>query len=472
MLPVSAPDQSLRKLGALIEARASALIDSAGKSVEIDSRRVQDGQKTGADLTITSKLEALPKKKALRLSGTVTEGRRSRPFSFELPASWPEALQAGSDALAKLTGAKRNAAIQPVSKSASALAAAAECHEVINRQALAVETPVLLESLEVETAIESCRTALELDPSLSFARATLALAEVMNGDDEAATKSLALLSDDSSETAALAHVWLLMRYQSNEAGIAALQKSLRAHQTRLLTRTVLAETFTALGDHAQALSTWGDIAAMVPSAVWALSHLSAAQLRQGRRDEALATARKAVEFAPQNRDAQVRLANSFIEANKLDDAIAILKPLTDSKAARGEHLLLLGWVYWLKSDTQRAATLFQASLDRASAAAEWRTRGRAFYNLALVEASQGRFDSAKVALKASLQTGYRVAMVDRSLQSIAHEVDRSRGQAFDGGYRPSLMPRESSLFALDEFGELDPFATKAPPPKGLVLSRF
>ena len=472
IVPAVAADQSLRKLGALIGARASALIDSAATSVELDSQRARDGKKAGAELVITSKLEALPKKRALRLSGTVSEAGRSKPFMIDLPSAWPEALQAGSDALAKLTGAKQNAATQPASKSAEALMAAAECYEGVNRQTLAVEAPILLDTLELGAAMESCRSAIELDPSLSFARATLALAEVMMGDDAAATKSLALLADDSSEAATLAQFWLITRYQSNQAGIASLQQSLAVHRTRLRTRVVLAETFSTLGEHAKAASAWSEIAAMVPAAPWALGPLSAALSRLGKRDEALASARKGVELGPQSREAQTHLANRLIEASRLDEAIALLKPLTDSKHAGAQELLLLGWVYWLKSDAQRAATFFQASLDRATSAAQWRTRGKAFYNLALVEAYQGRSDSAKVALKASLQTGYRVARLDSTLQTISHEVDRSRGQAFDGGHRPSLMPRESSLFALDEFGELEPLAIKAPPPEGLVLSRF
>jgi hypothetical protein len=38
--------------------------------------------------------------------------------------------------------------------------------------------------------------------------------------------------------------------------------------------------------------------------------------------------------------------------------------------------------------------------------------------------------------------------------------------------RPSLIPREASLFPVDQYGELDPRAPKPAPPNGLVLFRF
>jgi hypothetical protein len=77
-----------------------------------------------------------------------------------------------------------------------------------------------------------------------------------------------------------------------------------------------------------------------------------------------------------------------------------------------------------------------------------------------------------VALRAALQTGYRPRTADASLATVLREL-QGREPAFDaGGQRASLVPRESSLFPLDAFGEPDPEAPKPPPPEGLILFRF
>jgi tetratricopeptide (TPR) repeat protein len=496
LLPAASSSIDLKKLGLLIEARASELIESSGKTSELHLRQVlamadaenldpaaMNDAKTaalaraalGADVVVTMTLET--KGKALLLSGVVLEAQgKSTPFSKELSAAWPDALVVGSEVVAgAVLGAPvRRTSTQPESKSAEALLALADCYAVIVRQPMAIETPAVLEPGEIDAAVTSCRKAVEADPTLHFAQATLALALAVDGDDVGATKALASLADadDTLEPYSLARFWLLTRYQSNEAGLAYLRSIVAKHPSEVIARAALAQTLALLNDNVKAVDAWNEVLAMAPNSPVALGQLSRAQFRAGKRAQSLVTAKKAFELAPLSRDARLQLASRYIDVSKPDEAIALLQPLTDSKDARGEPLLRLGWAYWLKGDPERAAGLYQAALDTATAASEWRTRGRAFYNLALVEAKRGHTDAAKVALKASLQTGFRMRQLDASLVSVSREVERTGAQSFDGGNRVALVPRESSLFPLDLFGDVEPSAKKPPPPEGLVLFRF
>lgn len=492
VLPTGASTPDLQKLGLLIDARASELLEAAGKTNELHLRQVLGMAETesfdasdpktaalarinlGADRVVSTTLSV--KGKGLLLTGAVVDASKSTAFSAELPSAWPDALIAGSEAIAKAINgaAPKRAPTQPESKSPEALTALADCYATIVRQPLAIETPAVLEPAEIEAAITSCRKALEADPSLHFAQATLALAQAISGDDAAAAKSLASLADadDVVEQYSLARFWLLTRYQSNQAGLAFLTSIAAKHPAELIARVAIAETYASINDTGNALTAWNEVVALVPNSPIALGRLSRAQMRAGKRDESLATAKRGLELAPQSHEARLQLASRYIDAAKSDEAITLLKPLTDLKAPRGEHVLRLGWAHWLKGDSERAASYFQQALDLATTSSEWRTRGRAFYNLALVEAKRGHVDAAKVALKASFQTGFRMRQLDESLVAVSREVERTSAQAFDGGNRPSLMPRESSLFPVDLFGDIQPTAIKPPPPEGLVLFRF
>ncbi len=491
ILPAASSSLELSKLGLLIEARASELLEVAGKTNELHVRQVLSMAEAesldataltdpknralvksalGADQVIAVSLE----RKGVGLQLVIDSGA-GKSATVQLPAAWPEALVAGSEAVAKaVTGsAPKRAVTQPESKSAEALMALADCYAVTIHQPMAIETPAVLDPTEIEGAIAACRKAVETDPSLHFAQATLALALAVNGDDAAAAKALSGLADADEvfEPYSLARFWLLTRYQSNEAGLAYLRSIVTKHPSEIISRAALAETLALLNDNAKAVDAWNEVLQLEPSSPIVLGRLSRAQARAGKKDESVATAKRALELAPLSHDARLQLASRYIDVQRPDEAIATLKPLTDARDPRGEHLLRLGWAYWLKGDAERAATFFQAALDRATDASEWRTRGRSFYNLALVEAKRGHTDAARVALKASLQTGFRMKNLDDSLTVVSREVERT-SQSFDGGNRVSLVPRESSLFPIDRFGELQPLAKKPPPPEGLVLFRF
>lgn len=500
IMPPAAADPDLHGLGMMIEARASELIEQSGRFSELHIKQVlsmADGEgldpKTlsdpkvahlartllGADRLVTVSLSTSAK--GMTLSGAVVDAKKTTPFTATLPVTWPEALVLGSDAIAKAVLAAEKASLpkkssaQPESRSPEALRALAECYAVVIRQPLGIDNPAVLNGEELDGASSRCEAALSQDPSLRFAAAVLALNRAIIGDADGATKALGTLAttDDMVEPYTLARFWMVTRFQSNEDGLASLEDVLKRHPGELIALGYLADTQGLLNQHPQAEASWRRFLEAVPTSPFAWGKLSRALARQGRHDDAIAAAKKALELAPTSRVARLELGSRFIDASKLDEALTTLSGLTDPK---GELALRLGWAHWLKGDADAAEPLFQKALDTATSPSEWRTRGRAHYNLALVAAKRNKPDAAKASLKASMQTGYKVRTVDASLEKLAKEVERSSFQkaAVDAGSAPAtaLLPRESSLLPFDASGSADLTRKKDAPPQGFVIYKF
>ncbi len=495
--PPSSNDVRLQQLALLMEARASELVEQTNKVSELHLkqtlRAMQEEAFTG-DLNQAGDTEALriavgadravafsltANGDGLLLSGVMVDGKKPKPFTMKLPKTWSGALDQGSVALAKalLNGTplpkKLNA--QPSSTNDEALQLLGACYPVVLRQPLAVDTPALIDGGELERAIAACQKAIELDPQLRFAHAVNALALAILGGDAAAAKSLAALgdNDDVLEIYSLARFWLLTRYQSNEAGVAYLSDVVKRHPGELIARSYIGDTQFALGAWADAEKTWQGYVALAPASPWALGRLSKALARQGKHTEAIAAAKKGFLLSPTSPEARLELGSRLLDAGNLAEAEETLEPLSRLVPARGEHLLRLGWTHWLQGELDAAEAYFQRALDTATAPGEWRTRGRAAYDLALVEAKTGRKAEAKAHLKAAFATGYRVKDLDASLVDLVREMDREEvAKTTPPADKSPIKPRESSLFPVDAFGDVDVKATKPAPPEGLILFRF
>lgn len=491
LMPPSAASPELVKLGLLMEARASELLESSGQTHEFHLRQVlamarAEGlpmetlgqpataalvrQVMGADKVVTTALKA--NARGLVLEGVVVQAGSRTPFAAVLPRAWPAALVAGSEAIARalLGPTLPRTPVQPQSTSEAALVALAECWAVSLRQPLGVGEPVVIDARELELGIAACREAVEADPDLHFGLATLALLQAIAGDDLGAVASLGALdaSDEVVESATLARFWLLTRYQSNEAGVAYLRDALARHPAELILLTTLGEDYASLHDDARAIDAWTRLLAVAPSSSLALGQLSQSKAKLGKLEEALAHAQRALALAPGSKEARLQFAGRSLDLGRAGDAIKTLEPLGAAPTARGEHLLKLGWAHWLNGDFEAAAASFAAAVQRAAGPREWRTRGRAHYFLALDAARQGDAAAARSALSASRETGFRVRSLDPSLVALLGE----RELTSDAGTPPLLLPRESSLFPVDPFGELEPARPKPPPPEGLILFRF
>ncbi|MFT3706377.1 MAG: tetratricopeptide repeat protein [Archangium sp.] len=505
-LPPSSTDASLQQLGLLMVARASELTEETKKVNELHIKQVvravaeegfaEDLRQPanadalrgilGADRAVSFSLEVVGEN--YELAGVTVDGKKPKTFNAKLPKTWSGALEQGSVALAKaiLPGIALPAksAAQPSSTNEDALKALGQCYPVVLRQPLSPDTPALVETVELTRAAEACAKAVELDPKLRFALASGALAQAILGGDGVAAKALAGLgeSDDMLETYTLARFWLLTRYQSNEAGVAFLTDIVKKRPGELIARSYLGDTLFALGNWAEAEKVWRAYSEQVPNSAYAYGRVSKALARQNKHDEALVAARKGFALSATSTEARLELGSRLIDAGKVQEAQDVLSPLAQLNPARGEHLLRLGWAHWLEGELDPAQAYFQRALDVSNAPGEWRTRGRAAYDLALVAAKQNRADAAKAALKISMNSGLKLKDVDASLTAFVRDIERadvgasaSSASAKDGGTggaRASLVPRESSLFPVDSYGELDPKAKKPAAPDGLVLYRF
>jgi tetratricopeptide (TPR) repeat protein len=487
LLPPQSTEE-LKPLALLIAARASEELEAAGGVTELHLKQAlrvvqEEGVASSADSAEQLRglmgadralFFSLVAGTPLKVQWTVADGKKPVTGSAAVGATWAEALEQGSTAVAKALLGKppKRGVVQPSSTSEEALKSVGRCYATVLRQPLTVDTPSVLDAAELEQAVSDCRAAQTADPKLSFAAATLALAQAIIGADADATKTLQALAatDDSLELYTLARFWLLTRYQSNEAGIAYLRDVLKKHPGELLARTYLGETQLSVGAFADAEATFREALVLAPSSPFFFDRLSKALARQDKHEPAIAAAKKALELAPTSREARLELGSRLIDAGNPTAAVEQLKPLAELTGARGEHLLRLGWAHWLVGNGDEAAASFQKALDASNGAGDWRTRGRAFYDLALVEAKRGRKDAARVALRASVQTGLKLRTVDPLLTEAARDLERIDPDA--GRARPSIAPRESSLFPTDSFGEPDVKAKKPPAPEGLVLYRF
>lgn len=494
LMPPSASSAALRSLGLLMEARASEILESSGQTYEFHLRQVLAmaraeslpmdtlsqpataelvRQVMGADKVVTTALK--PSARGLVLEGVVVQAGKRTAFTAALPRAWPAALVAGSEAIAgALLGPRLpRTPVQPQSTSEAALVALAECWAVALRQPLGVEEPVVIDARELESGMAACRKAVESDPALHFGLATLALLQAIAGDDLGAVASLRGLdaSDEVLESSTLARFWLLTRYQSNEAGVAYLRDALARHPAELILLSTLGEDYASLHDDTQAIDAWTRLLAVAPNSSIALGHLSQSEAKLGKLEEALTHAQRALALAPRSQQARLQLAGRHLDLGRPGDAIQTLEPLSSEPEARGEHLLRVGRAHWLNGDFERAAASFAAAVKRAASPEEWRTRGHAHYFLALEATRQGNAAAARSALSASRETGFRVRNLDPSLVALLGERELTRPTS-DAETRPVLLPRESSLFPLDPFGELEPSRPKPPPPEGLILFRF
>ncbi len=478
LLPTHAASPEVTRLGLLMQARASELVEATGRYSEVHLKQVvamarQEGLDQdrlaedaladqarvllGADRVVT--LTLAQDGDAFTLSGAVRDGKDSKAYSKKVPGNWPEALLQGSEAIAQAVVAMEKGTLsstkaQPESRSDAALKALGQCWETALSQSLSIEAPVALSGESLDAALASCKSAVEADPSLRFAKASLALLQAINREDDGAESTLTSLGDSDAalEPLALARFYLLTRSQSNEAGVAWLKKVLKNHPGELLLQAYVADTLASMNQHSRAAMAWMEYLTLAPNSPYAQGRLSRSLARLNKQEPSLEAAKKALELAPQSHEARLQLASRQVDWKLLDEAMATLKPLVAEQHAPPEAMLRLGWAYWLAGNTDAAAPLFTAAAERASGPQAWRTRGRALYNLALVEAKGGKLDKAKATLLASRETGFIVARPDPVLAEVTKAL----------AAKPAPKPLAAPMSPGSLYVSLEPVKSKAP----------
>jgi tetratricopeptide (TPR) repeat protein len=357
----------------------------------------------------------------------------------------------------------------------TALAAYSRCLSVVERQSMGIENPVMLNSEVLTGALNACRAALQADPKFTAAKLALALGQAIGGNDEEATKALADAGEQDSAIYWITRFWLVSRYQTPEAGEGVLRQALEKRPGFLLAQMYLCEDLTVLGKNDKALAACEEAAAATPKGVVPLLRVGKVLARLKRHDDAIKKSQDALALEAnglKSRTGRLELASRYVDANKLAEAVSTLEPIGKDENARGEELLRLGYAHQLRGQNDLAQGFYEKAIAKATAPGEWRTLGRAQYDLAIVHAKAGAKDKAKEALRQSRLTGFAPNAMDAALNEVVKDLDRP--EPGDKMKKPSAKPapREVNLFRIDAAGEVV-FASGSPtPPKDFARIRF
>ncbi|MBK7861066.1 MAG: hypothetical protein IPJ65_21150 [Archangiaceae bacterium] len=489
--------EALRATGLFNELHAKQMLSMAGseafKADTFGSKPQLDADVAwylGADVFLSGTLLRDDKGLSFTGSSAVRGGPITAIKPVKMGATPVAALNAGIADISKQVAAasKKKVAKWPDltvgTTSDEALLAYARCHQLVLRQSMGIDSPVVLNAEVVGKAIAECKKAVELDPKFTQAKLALALAYAIEGSDAESSKLLSEAGEQDSALYWTTRFWLVTRYQSTDAGEQLLRSALEKRPGFLLANIYLCEELGAVGQWDKAVKACDEAAAATPKGVFPLLRVSKALARTGKHDEAIKKAQDALALEPptlKSREASLQLASRFIDANKPNDAISVLEQLASDEQARGEELLRLGYAYQLKGQPELARPLFEKAIARAQGPGEWRTRGRGWYNLAVLHAKAGAKDKAKDALRESMRVGFKMKTVDPSLTEAARELERSAfgtdagkaaALAASPNVKPSLVPREVNLFVVDASGELEVGPPANKPPPDFIKLRF
>lgn len=506
VLPPATPadNPAMREYALLIQARAygqllaqgrfaiphikQILSMSGGEGLKADQiRSPEDAERAakrlGADAYVFGDLVPDPKDpKApwiLNATALPVGGKKPQKLSLklDLAENTVKAIEESGDQLAtalfKQAVTDKKAAIAlsdvpPSTLSDAAMRSFARCYGTLMRQPAGIENPTVLDESEIRGAVAACEQAAKDDPGFSGAQAGLALAFAILGDDTRAVKALKLVgAEDAMQPLAWqAKFWLVTRYESPAAGEQVLRDAIAAQPGFLLARSYLAELLDTLGQHEKAGEAWkayGDVVAGDP---FIRTRLARSLARQGKFDEAIALAKQVVAAYPNSRDAKLQLANCHIDANQWDEAVAVLEQLKPLPEASADVFLRLGWAAFRKGDAAAAKPLYEEALARAVKPSQWRVRGRAHYDLALVHLKEKDPAKAEEALKASRATGFRMKEVDPAAAPLLKKLEAADAKS-KVPYRPvndiQAGLKEVSLFPTNQYGEVDPKAKRDVP---------
>ena len=508
VLPPATTDAAAREYAMLLQARAygqllatnrfalphikQVLSMTAGEGLKADNLKTPEdaeraAKRLGADGFVYGQLANEGKGWVLTASAQMV-GKKPTKLTqkLDLDQGTVKSIEEGGDALASalyklaVTDKKQPLVLQdvpPSTLSDPAMRSFARCYGTLMRQPAGIENPTVLDETELRGAVEACEQAAQGDPGFSGAQAGLALAFAILGDDTRAVKALKLVgaADAMQPLAWQARFWLVTRYESGAAGEQVLREAIALQPGFLLARSYLAELLDTLGEHEKAGFVWKAYSELVPGDPFIRTRLARSLARQGKHPEAIALAKDVVAANPASRDAKLQLASCYIDANQWDEAVGVLEQLKAQPEASADVYLRLGWASFRKGDAAAAKPLYEEALARATKPGQWRMRGRAHYDLALVHLKGGDAAKAEEELKAALATGFRLREVDPAAQPILKKIERAdlSNSKSKVPYRllpkAAALPREVSLFPVNAFGEVDPNA-KPQTPDGFMWS--
>jgi tetratricopeptide (TPR) repeat protein len=503
VMPFGSKDGLIGEAGHAIQLRAVGVVATGGvneihpkqinRVLEHHARRLAplpEDQRTtevatvlGADFVVTGTLERGANDVGIAFQVRSLDGKKSangrvkgatlmaalEPFSSELAA-----------VLAKV-GAFAGApagVVTPVTSNEEALLEYAGCHRILIEQPIGIQTPTLLDVRRIDSAIRQCKEALKNDPAFADAKAALGFLYALAEDQKQAEKHLAMVKDEKAFLPMywIGKFWVVSRYHDIDAAIRTLEAGIDTHPGFLLARGYLGDSLVALARYEAALAAFQKYLELTPNQPWVMGRIGYVSSKLGKVDEAIAWTNKGLRISPSDSELLLEMASRHVDGKKLDDAITILQRLVAEGHARGEVHLRLGYAYLQKGRLPDAERELHMAITDSTQLSEWRTRGRARYDLAKMWMQTGVPGNALRQLRMAVEEGYR----DRAVFESDPDFMRVKG---DPEFQAILkaqprqkndLPKYASPFRIDpESGNIDlSKAGKSKQPQGTVILKF
>jgi tetratricopeptide (TPR) repeat protein len=374
------------------------------------------------------------------------------PFSTELAAVLGKlgARQGEADA----------ALITPVTTNEAALTAYAACYRVMIEQPIGISTPTLLDSNRIDSAIQACNQALAADKDFEDVHAALGFLNALKEDKAASEKHLAKVKDSKRFHSMywIGKFWDVSRHHDVDAAVATLEQSITRHPGFLIARGYLGDTLVALQRYEPALAAFQSYLQAVPNQPWVLGRIGYVQSKMGQVDPAIESTKAALRLAPSDSELLLEMASRYVDAQKFDEAISILKRIIAEGGARGEVHLRYGYALLRKGQLPAAERELRHAISTSTSLSEWRTRGRARYDLAKIWMQSGVSSNALRELRMAVDEGYRDrAVFENDPDFKALKDDPAFKELMKRPPKPKKdLPKYASPFRLDpESGNID-----------------
>ena len=356
----------------------------------------------------------------------------------------------------------------PFTSSAKAAQHYARCFQIIIGQPLGLRKTQTLDIELLKEARAQCKKATEADAAMVQAWSALSLAESLAFENDKAARSLkqadALGGYRPFRT--LSRYWLTTRFKGSLAGEAVLKTARTEHPGSLIFLTYLGNHLNIVDKYQAAYEVWEHYNSLAQSP-YGKTNLAYSLARLGQPKKAVELTREAQVQDPESSRLQLELASRLVDAQMFVEAEKLLTPLAKSPAASGELLLRLGYVLLLQNKNEPARQWLNRAIKRAQRPGDWRTRGRSYYDLAILSARRGDLDSAEKELLQAAREGYKV------YHRLKEHPDL-KALAYRPAILKALAPPESKgkplmLFATpfptDAVGDARPEAPRGPMPE-------
>ena len=452
--------------------------------LENPGRRKEIAAILGADLVLSGTLVTGARHVEIRFtvqpqSGDSVLQRRVRAPTLPeaLDGFTPELTSALTRLGAHATKAPAAETITPATTSMKALAEYASCYRTIIEQPIGIRTPRLLDARRIDSAIRLCHAALRIDGKLTDAKAALGFLYALKGDQRSSERYLAAAKGSKTFLPLywVGKFWVASRHYDVDTAVDALEGAIRKHPGFLLGRGYLGDTLIVLKRYEAARSVFMRYLDAVPRQPWVMGRIGYVNAKLGDIDAAITWTKKALSLAPADSELLLELASRHVDAGAYPEAISILKRLVAEGRARGEVHLRLGYAYLKTGDLPRAERAFRVAISTATALAEWRTRGRARYDLAKMWMQTDFPANALRELEMAIEEGFRDRAVfenDPDFKPLLANAEFQKLMRGSPRASPDL-PRYASPFRLDpESGRIDLPAPASPQKRKTVILTF